>query len=146
MADILGRRVQLPAVEAKGGESLVPGKIFIAPPDRHLLVLPGGCLALTSTSRVHFVRPSADLLFSSLAESLGPRAIAVVLSGSGRDGADGVRAIKRHGGTVIVQDEATAEHDGMPSAARDTGVADRVLPLAAIPGALLELAAAEARL
>jgi two-component system chemotaxis response regulator CheB len=145
MADILGRRVRLCVTEAKGGERLMPGTVLIAPPDHHLLVGPGGVLTLSSTPRVHFVRPSADLLFSSLAESLGPRAVAVVLSGSGCDGADGVREIKRFGGTVIVQDEES-QHDGMPSAARRTGTADLVLPLAAIPGALVELARLETRL
>ena len=73
------------------------------------------------------------MLFASLAESWAGGAIAVVLTGTGRDGAEGVRAIKRHGGTVIVQDEASAEFFGMPGAAIRTGVADRVLPLGRSP-------------
>jgi two-component system chemotaxis response regulator CheB len=145
MAEILRRRVLLAVAEARGGERLEPGTIFLAPPDHHLLIEPGGILALSSASRVRFARPSADILFTSLAEHLGERAVAVVLSGTGRDGAQGVRAIKQHGGTVIVQDEVSAEFDGMPGAARDTGTADLVLPLAAIAGALIELTAAEAR-
>jgi two-component system, chemotaxis family, protein-glutamate methylesterase/glutaminase len=145
MAEILRRRVLLPVVQVQGGEKLAPGTIFLAPPDHHLLVGPEGVLALSSASRVHFVRPSADVLFGSMAEHLGGRAVAVVLSGSGSDGAEGVRAVKRHGGKVIVQDEDSAEFDGMPGAARDTGAADRVLPLGEIAGALIELTAAEAR-
>jgi two-component system chemotaxis response regulator CheB len=141
LVEILRRRVRLAVTQVRGGELLVPGAIFVAPPNHHLLVRPGGILALSEASRVHFVRPSADLLFTSMAESLQSLAVAVVLSGSGKDGAQGVQDIKRHGGTVIVQDEATAEFDGMPGAARKTGVADRVLPLAEIAAALIELAA-----
>jgi two-component system chemotaxis response regulator CheB len=140
LVDILRRRVLLAVDEARGGERLVPGKVFIAPPGQHLLMAPDGTLALTCTARVRFVRPSADLLFASMAEHLGERAVAVVLSGTGSDGADGVRAIKLHGGTVIVQDGAS-EFDGMPRAARP--MADQVLPLAEIAGALIDLTAAE---
>jgi two-component system chemotaxis response regulator CheB len=143
MVEILRRRVLLSVAEVQGGERLEPGTIFLAPPNHHLLVGPEGVLTLSSEPRVCFVRPSADLLFTSLAESMGDRAVAVVLSGSGHDGAEGVRAIKQHGGTVIVQDQASAEFDGMPGAAR--GVADRVLPLADIAAALIELTAVEAR-
>jgi two-component system chemotaxis response regulator CheB len=139
LVEILRRRVQLHVAEVRGGERLTSETIFIAPPDHHLLVGPGGVLSLSTSPRVHFVRPSADLLFSSMAESLQERAVAVVLSGSGTDGAQGIQDIKRHGGMVIVQDEATAEFDGMPGAARGTGVADCVLPLAAIAGALIGL-------
>lgn len=143
MVDILGRRTTLHVRQAQGGEALARGTVYLAPPDRHLLVGPGGVLALSSTPRIQYVRPSADLLFTSLATSLGKRAVAVVLSGTGHDGAEGVRAIKNHGGIVIVQDQATAEFDGMPAAARETGSADRVLPLPAIAGALIGLAQTE---
>jgi two-component system chemotaxis response regulator CheB len=86
---------------------------------------------------VRYVRPSADLLFSSLAASFGGQVIAVVLSGTGKDGADGVRDVQQVGGTVIAQDEATAEFFGMPGAAIQTGAVDRVLPLAEIAAALV---------
>jgi two-component system chemotaxis response regulator CheB len=143
MVDILCRRTALHVQQARGGETPARSTVYLAPPNHHLLVRPDGVLALSSTPRVLFVRPSADLLFESLARSLKKRAVGVVLSGTGHDGAEGVRAIKRHGGTVIVQDQATAEFDGMPAAARETGSADRVLPLPAIAGALIELAGAE---
>jgi two-component system, chemotaxis family, protein-glutamate methylesterase/glutaminase len=139
MADILGRRTGLRVAQARAGEPLAAGTVLIAPPDHHLLVGPDGVLALADTDRVQFSRPSADVLFASLAESWGAGAIAVVLSGRGLDGADGVRAVKRRGGTVIVQDEASAEYAGMPSAAILTGVADQVLPLDGIAAALIEL-------
>lgn len=140
LAPILGRRCALPVHEAGHGEVLHAGAIVVARPDHHLLVNRDGSVALTHTELVHFVRPSADLLFESVAASFGPRAIAVVLSGSGSDGAMGVTAIKKTGGTVIVQDPAEAEHAGMPRAALDTGAADHVLPLAAIAPALVRLA------
>jgi two-component system, chemotaxis family, protein-glutamate methylesterase/glutaminase len=139
MAEILGKRTALAVSEAREGDRLRPGRTFIAPPDRHLLVNPGGVLSLSQTELVHFVRPSADLLFESAAASYRERAIAVVLSGSGRDGAMGVKAIKKMGGTVIVQDEETSEFFGMPGAARQTGTADFVLPLHEIAPALQTL-------
>ncbi|HEY2337671.1 MAG TPA: chemotaxis protein CheB [Burkholderiales bacterium] len=139
MADILSRRTPLQVRQAAEGDRLSPGAVFVAPPDRHLLVNPDGSLSLTRTELVHFSRPSADLLFESVAASYRERAIGVILSGSGSDGAMGVQAIKKTGGTLIVQDPASAEFAGMPEAARKTGLADFVLPLDEISGALRTL-------
>lgn len=139
MAHILSRRTPLSVSEATEGDRLTPGHIHVAPPNRHLLVNPGGTLSLTSTELVHFVRPSADLLFDSLAGSFRDRAIAVVLTGSGSDGAMGVEAIKKMGGTVIAQDPATAEFAAMPEAALRTGCVDVVLPLDEVADALVNL-------
>jgi two-component system chemotaxis response regulator CheB len=139
MADILGKRTRLAVREAREDDRLAPGTVFIAPPNRHLLVNADGSLHLTQTELVHFVRPSADLLFESVAASYRERAIAVVLSGSGIDGAMGVTAIHKTGGTVIVQDERNAEFGGMPQAALRTGTADFVLPLEEIGPALRKL-------
>ena len=88
---------------------------------------------------MHFVRPSADLLFESVAGSFKSRAIAVVLTGTGSDGSMGVQAIKKMGGTVVTQDEGTSEFFGMPSAAIQTGRVDFVLPLNEIGQALTTL-------
>ena len=116
-----------------------PGTIYIAPPDNHLLINADGTLSLSQAELVHFVRPSADLLFESVAASYKDHAIAVVLSGSGVDGQMGVQAIKKMAGTVIVQDRQTSEFVGMPDAALQTGCADFVLPLDEISGALVKL-------
>src|SRR5512136_181272 len=117
MASILSRRTSLQVKQAEEGDSLSPATVYIAPPNRHLLVNPDGTLSLSQSELVHFVRPSADLLFESVAASYQHCAIAVVLTGTGSDGAMGVRAIKKMGGTVICQDEESAEFFGMPGAA-----------------------------
>jgi two-component system, chemotaxis family, protein-glutamate methylesterase/glutaminase len=88
---------------------------------------------------VHFNRPSVDILFKSVGAAYGARALAVILTGSGNDGADGVRAVKEAGGVTIVQDPREAEHRGMPQAAWATGRADHRLPLAEIPAAIVSL-------
>jgi two-component system, chemotaxis family, protein-glutamate methylesterase/glutaminase len=139
MAQILGRRTALSVKEAANGERIAAGTAYVAPPDRHLLVNRDATVSLTQTELVHFVRPSADLLFESAAAAFREGAVAVVLSGSGTDGALGVRAIKKMGGTVIVQDQKSAEYPGMPGAAQQTGQADLVLPLEEIAPALQRL-------
>lgn len=139
MADILTRRTHLTVRQAEEGDHLQPGTVFIAPPDRHLLVNRDGSLSLTQSELVHFVRPSADLLFESVAASYRERAIAVVLTGTGSDGAMGAQAIKKMGGTLIVQDEATSQFFGMPSATIHGGSVDFVLPIGEIPTALVAL-------
>jgi two-component system chemotaxis response regulator CheB len=139
MADILNRQSRLSIKEAEEGDRVHPGAVFIAPPDRHVLVNDDGRLSLSRAELVHFVRPSADLLFESVAASFKERAIAVMLTGTGRDGATGVQAIKKMGGTVIAQDEGTSEFFGMPGAAIQTGAVDFVLPLKDIGPALTKL-------
>ena len=139
MADILGRRTPLHVRQAADGDRVQPATVLIAPPNRHLLVNPDGTASLSQSQLVHFLRPSADLLFESVAASYQQRAIGVVLTGTGSDGAMGVRAIKKMGGTVIVEDEKTAEFSGMPNAAIQTRCVDFVLPLDEIPPALVTL-------
>ena len=139
MADILSRRTNLKVKEAQEGEHLDAGTAYVAPPNRHLLVNADRTLSLTQTELVHFVRPSADLLFESVAASFKERAIAIVLSGTGSDGSMGVKAIKKMGGTVLAQDEKSAEFFGMPGAAMATGCVDFMLPLEESPSALITL-------
>jgi two-component system chemotaxis response regulator CheB len=144
LAKILGQHCALSVCEARDGDRLRPGIVFIGPPGHHLLVGPGGVLALTSTEPVHYSRPSADALLESVAHAFGPRAIAVVLSGAGIDGSDGVRVLKGMGGTVIAQDRPTSQSFGMPGAAIHTGCVDAILPLGEIAPALVNLVTAAA--
>jgi two-component system chemotaxis response regulator CheB len=139
MAEILSRRTVLKVIQASEGDKLTPGTVYIAPPNNHLLVNGDGKVSLSQSDMVHFLRPSADLLFESVAASYQERAIAVVLTGTGTDGSMGVEAIKKMGGTVIVEDAKTAEFSGMPAAAIKTGNVDFILPLAEISLALRTL-------
>ncbi|MEH2236875.1 chemotaxis protein CheB [Nostoc sp.] len=143
MAEILTRRTDIIVKQAQEGDCLTPGTAYIAPPNHHLLVNGDGTLSLSQSELVHFLRPSADLLFESVAATYKDRALAVVLTGTGSDGAMGVEAIKKMGGTVIVQNIETAEFSGMPSAAIQTGNVDFILPLGEISSALVTLVMGE---
>jgi two-component system, chemotaxis family, protein-glutamate methylesterase/glutaminase len=129
IAEVLGRRAQLPVRLAEEGERAKPGVIYVAPPNHHLLVEADGVLMLSSSELVHFLRPSADLLFESVAGTYGPRAIACVLTGTGSDGSMGASAVKSRGGTVIAEDPELADFRGMPDAVIAAGAVDFVLPL-----------------
>lgn len=139
MAEILSRRTPLEVKQAEDGDRLQAGKVFIAPPNRHLLLREGGVIALSGALPVNFLRPSADLLFESVAVVCKQRAVAVVLSGTGKDGASGVSAIKRMGGTVIAQSADSSDFSGMPMSAVQTGDVDRVLPVEEIADVLVSL-------
>jgi two-component system, chemotaxis family, protein-glutamate methylesterase/glutaminase len=144
MPQVIGRQSQLTVMHAEEGMQLEVDHVYLAPPDRHLLIKRKGTLTLTDSELVNFVRPSADLLFESVAAAYGERAIAVVLTGSGHDGALGVTAIKQRGGLVVAQDEGSSDFFGMPGAAIKTGAVDYVLALHEIPPKLVTLVAAEA--
>jgi two-component system chemotaxis response regulator CheB len=114
LSRILDRAGPLTARTAEHGEKLVAGRIYVAPPDRHLRASRLGHVQLTRDSRVSRHRPAIDPLYTSVAEAAGSGAIAVLLSGGGGDGTDGARSVARRGGVVIVQDPAEARHPGMP--------------------------------
>lgn len=136
LAEILDRRSQLRVKLAEAGEVLVPGVAYIAPPNRHLLVKPGGTLDLSASDQVRFVRPAADRLFESVAAVYGSAALVCVLTGTGSDGAMGARAVKSRGGTVVAEDPDTAEFGGMPRAVVNAAEVDLVVPLKDIAAAL----------
>jgi two-component system chemotaxis response regulator CheB len=144
IAEVLGRRAKLKVRLAAEEDWPEPGTIYIAPPDHHLLVSEDGRLTLSSAELVNYVRPSADLLFESVAARYGSRAIACVLTGSGSDGASGLAAVKSRGGTVLVEDPDLAEFKGMPDAAVKSGAADYILPLDEIASVICGLAEARA--
>ncbi|MEH2070416.1 MAG: chemotaxis protein CheB [Nostoc sp.] len=137
LAEILSHHTALRVQQAKSEDILRPGTVYTYVPDRHLVVDANGRLCLLEQRKMNFVRPSVDKLFMSVGLNYGLRAIAVVLSGMGRDGALGIMAIKKYGGTTIAQDEATSENFSMPKAAIDTGKVDFVLPLEAIVSTLI---------
>jgi two-component system, chemotaxis family, protein-glutamate methylesterase/glutaminase len=121
----------LPVREVDDKEPIVPGCIYVAPPDYHLLVEVGR-FALSTDARVLAARPSIDMLFESAADAYLDRVVAVVLTGASRDGAQGATRVKRKGGIVVVQEPSTAESRVMPDAAIAACAPDRVLPLEGI--------------
>ena len=135
MAALLAPHTALAVREASEGAPVMPGHLYVIPPGAYLSVSEG-LLHLTAPTARHGARMPFDFLLHSLAQQYGRRAGCVVLTGTGMDGTDGLRSIKAHGGIVAVQEPAEAGYDGMPRSAIRTGMADFVLPLAAIPGAL----------
>jgi two-component system chemotaxis response regulator CheB len=123
---------------ARDGDPLEPGQVLLAPTGRHLRVGPAR-VRLSDEPAVEGFRPSVTPLFQSVAQAHGPRACGVLLTGMGRDGADGLVALRAAGGHAIVQDEATSAIFGMPRAAIEAGAVDRVLALDEIARALMEL-------
>lgn len=143
LAEIISRECALPVLAAEDGLPLLPGQVIVVPRGTHLLITPDDRVPKTSlivSGAYPPSRPSADLLLATLATAVGARAIAVILSGGGHDGATGATAIHTFGGTVLATDETSSRHYSMPLAAieRDEAV-DRILPLDEIASALEEL-------
>ncbi len=136
LAEQLDEQVSFSVREARAGDELEAGVALVAPGDHHMLVERGGRIALTETPPVHGVRPAADVTLKSVAQSFGARAVGVVLTGMGRDGALGLAAVKAAGGRTVAQDRGTCTVYGMPKAAVEMGVVDDVVPLDRI-GALV---------
>jgi two-component system chemotaxis response regulator CheB len=135
LADLLRLRIKRPVVDAEDKMTIERGKVYIAPPDYHLLV-ENGSFALSVDERVQFARPSIDVLFESASYAYGPGVIGIILTGANEDGAAGLATIKQRGGVAIVQDPAGAARSTMPEAAIAATLADAVLPLEEI-GAFL---------
>jgi two-component system, chemotaxis family, protein-glutamate methylesterase/glutaminase len=136
-AEWLGGQTSRSVTIARDGELVrgAPGRVLVAPADRHL-VIDHGTVRLTSDPARHHCRPSIDTLFESIAHDYRARAAAALLTGMGRDGAVGLLAIRQAGGFTIAQDEATSVVYGMPREAAACDAAERVLPLQEIGGAL----------
>lgn len=143
LAQALGRRTELPVCEPGDKDPVEGGKVYLAPPDYHLLVEPGR-FELSLDAPETYSRPSIDVFFESLADAYGARAIGVLLTGASPDGAAGLVRVREAGGTTLVQDPGEAERREMPQAAIDLGAAERVCTLAEMPGLLLDACAATA--
>jgi two-component system, chemotaxis family, protein-glutamate methylesterase/glutaminase len=138
LAEILNRSAPLPVSQASDRERLEAGHIYVAVPDRHLIIEPGR-LRVAKGPREHRFRPAIDPLFRSAAQVFGPNAIGIVLTGNLEDGAAGLWTIKRVGGIAIVQDPSEALFSSMPLQALTTADVDHVVPLAHMPRLLVEL-------
>src|SRR5215204_506022 len=138
LPEILSRSGPLPAAHARHGEAIEPGRIYIAPPDRHLLVR-SGWIELSRGPRENHCRPAIDPLFRTAARVYGARVIGIILSGALYDGSMGLLAIKTRGGMAIVQDPQEAIVDSMPRRAIERVEAEHVLPVAEMAAALTDL-------
>jgi two-component system, chemotaxis family, protein-glutamate methylesterase/glutaminase len=137
--DLLNNMCKLEVKEADEKESIQKGKVYIAPPNYHLLVEPDRTFALSTDKRVNFARPSIDVLFESAAIVYREKLIGVVLTGSNNDGARGLAKIKELGGLAIVQDPETAESSSMPLAALQATQTIHSYPLEKITTLLIEI-------
>jgi two-component system chemotaxis response regulator CheB len=144
LPSILSWAGPLPVSSATEGAPIEPGHIYIAPPDLAHLVVTRGAMHLMPGPRENGVRPAADPLFRSAAASYGSRVVGVVLSGTGADGTEGLRAIKEAGGVAVVQDPAEAKFAGMPRYATRFDTVDYVVAVADIGPLLTRLAGGDA--
>jgi two-component system chemotaxis response regulator CheB len=135
----LGGSIALRVTTAAHGEPLQPGVVYIAPDDKHLGVTPDGRAMLASTAAVGGFRPSVDYLFDSCARAFESALVAVILTGMGQDGVEGLATVKGRGGRVIAQDERSSVVYGMAQQAVQRGLVDEVLPLDVIGQRLLTL-------
>ncbi len=135
MEELLARHTRLPIRRVVDGIVVEPDVIYLIPPNTDMIIA-GGRLHLTERDPDQALSLPIDLFLRSLADDVGDRAVAVILSGSGSDGSRGVRAVHEAGGLVVVQEERTAKFDSMPRSAIDTEIADHVLPPEAIAAVL----------
>jgi two-component system chemotaxis response regulator CheB len=135
LAARLDRDAKLSVREAAGGEALQPGTLLMAPGGSHLRI-DGERARLSDDAPIGALRPRADLTIADIAERYGSRTLLVVLTGMGRDGLDGARAVRRAGGRVLCEAESTCTVYGMPRAVAEAGLADVVAPLDELPAAI----------
>jgi two-component system chemotaxis response regulator CheB len=136
---ILARRTRLTVLSAEDGMHIEPGHVYIAPPDRHVLIENEGTLRTPRGPRENSHRPAVDPLFRSAALAYGQNAIGVVLTGTRDDGTSGLNAIKQCGGMAIVQDPADAAYPSMPQSALDHVRVDHSIPLRDLPSLLSQV-------
>jgi two-component system chemotaxis response regulator CheB len=142
LPEILARSADVGVAPAYDGLEMRPGRVIVAPPDRHLMVLDGR-VQLDRGPRENGHRPAVDPLFRSAAEQYGARCCGVILSGSRDDGVAGLAQIKAHGGLTVVQDPEEAQYDGMPANALAAMEVDHLLAASAIPEVLVRFASGD---
>ncbi|MDG9883440.1 chemotaxis protein CheB [Pseudomonas sp. GD04058] len=143
LAEVFARRLGRPVVVARDKESIEAGMIYVAGPGYHLSVERDRSLSLSQEERVHFSRPSIDILFESAADAYGANLAGVLLTGANEDGAAGLARISQYGGLSIVQDPAEAQVPAMPEAALALHRPDHILPLNGIGHLLAKLESQE---
>jgi two-component system chemotaxis response regulator CheB len=129
LEEILQLRARLTVKQADEKESVVPGTVYIAPPDYHVMIEMNETISLSSDEAVNYSRPSIDVLFRSAAEAYKKNLLGIVLTGANDDGANGIRAIRKNGGCTIAQAPDEAEYNTMPQAAIKTRMVDHVFTL-----------------
>ena len=139
LEELLRPRLALDVAVLEDKTPVEPGRVYVAPPDYHLLVERDGRFSLSTEARVQHSRPSIDVLFETAADAYGERLVAVVLTGANADGAAGLAYVKSRGGTAIVQDPDEAEVASMPRAAIAAAAPHAVLPLLGIAEHLVSL-------
>lgn len=135
LAARLDRDSRLTVREAAGGEALEPGTLLMAPGGSHLR-FDGDRARLSDDAPIGALRPRADLTIADIARRYGPRTVLVVLTGMGKDGLDGAREVRKHGGRILCEAESTCTVYGMPRAVAEAGLADVVAPLHDLPAAI----------
>ena len=137
----LQARCRIPVKEAEEKEAIQSGRIYLAPPNYHLLVEQSKTFSLSSGQRENYARPAIDVLFETAAEVYQHKLIGVILTGANRDGSKGLQTIQQCGGVTVVQHPATAKVAAMPCAAIELTAVDYVLPLSEIGDLLNRLSA-----
>lgn len=139
LANIFASRTKLPVKEVEDKETLLPGTIYLAPPDYHLLIEDAQNFSLDCSEKVHYSRPSIDVTFESAAETFGRQCVGVLLSGANADGAQGLKTILQEGGFTIVQDPSTAEVGFMPQQAILINAAAAIIATGDLPSYIRNL-------
>jgi two-component system chemotaxis response regulator CheB len=139
LAQIFLQKCAVPVCEAADKEPVRPGTVYFAPPDYHLLIDEGPCLALSADELVNYSRPSIDVLFESAADVYGPRLLGIILTGANEDGAAGLAAVHAAGGITIVQQPDNAQVKQMVVSALNRNRGSYVLDLAGISAVLRTL-------
>lgn len=143
LADSLDKRAKLRILEAEDGRPLRAGEVLIAPGGKHLIVASANSepyVRLTQTDPVNSFRPSVDVLFSSIADTLPGRSLCLIMTGMGADGLEGVKRVRARGGWCIAQDQASCAVYGMPRSVIEAGQADEVVTLEELPARIAEIA------